>query len=474
MADLSQASKGSDGRGLSALVAIGAASVLASLDLFVVNLAFSSISASFPSASPQAMTWVLNAYGVVFAALLVPSGRLADRFGRKRLFRLGLLVFACGSLGAAIAPEAGTLIVARGTQGAGAALIVPTSLALLLSAYPQERHKRMVSLWAATGSVAAAAGPVLGGVLTRYDWRWIFVINVPIAITGLVLAANLKETATLRTRVPDLLGSALLVTGVGALVTAVSYVTEWGLADPWLWSVLATGLLALVWFLRRCLTHVAPAVDLRVFRAPSFTVATLGMTCFYIGFSIMLLGCSLFLTDVWEWDPVPAGLGFASGPATAVITAVIAGRASLEPHRLAGLGSTFFVAAGALWFFFLTERTGYFPVYFAGTVLTGAGAGIAQTGFLAGGVGGLPAQEYATGTGVLNACRQIGGAIGVAILIAVTGGGHDANRYRIAWAVMAAAGLIAALSALALREPPAPSAHDAPLPSMSRTPRGQR
>ncbi|MFI1801091.1 MFS transporter [Streptomyces sp. NPDC020379] len=435
--------------------------MLASLDLFVVNLAFSSISASFPSASPQALTWVLNAYGVVFAALLVPSGRLADRFGRKRLFRLGLLVFALGSLGAAAAPEVAALIVARGFQGAGAALIVPTSLALLLAAYPKERHKRMVSLWAATGSVAAAAGPVLGGVLTQCDWRWIFVINLPIAALSLFLASSLKETATSHTKVPDLVGSALLVAGVGTLVTALSYVTEWGLADPWLWILLAASVLLLAWFLHRCLAHVAPAVDLRVFRVPSFAVAALGMTCFYVGFSIMLLGCGLFLTDVWAWNPVLAGAGFASGPATAVVTALIAGRVSLEPRWLAGLGSAFFIAAGILWFFLLTEQTGYFPVYFAGTVLTGAGAGIAQTGFLAGGVSGLPAQEYATGTGVLNAGRQIGGAIGVAILITATGGANDASSYRIAWAVMAVTGLIATLSALILREPSAPSAYKA-------------
>ncbi|WP_199844018.1 MFS transporter [Streptomyces albireticuli] len=390
MTDLSQASKNRGDGGLGPLVAIGAASVLASLDLFVVNLAFSSIGASFPAASPQALTWVLNAYGVVFAALLVPSGRLADRFGRKRLFRLGLLAFGAGSLGAAIAPDVVTLIVARGLQGAGAALVVPTSLALLLAAYPQERHKRMVSLWAAAGSVAAAAGPVLGGVLTQYDWRWIFLINLPIAALSLFLATGLEETATLDTKVPDLFGSALLVTGVGALVTAVSYVTEWGFADPWWWAVLTAGAVALAWLLRRCLAHEAPAVDLRVLRVPSFTVATLGMACFYVGFSIMLLGCSLFLTEVWAWTPVLAGLGFASGPATAVVTALIAGRVSLEPRRLAGLGGIFFLAAGILWFFLLTEQAGYFPVYLAGTVLTGAGAGIAQTGFLAGGVSGLP------------------------------------------------------------------------------------
>lgn len=453
MSDLSQASM-NRGAGAGALVAIGAASVLASLDLFVVNLAFSSISASFPAASPQALTWVLNAYGVAFAALLVPSGRLADRFGRKRLFRWGLLVFAAGSLVAAAAPEVVSLIVARGLQGAGAALIVPTSLALLLAAYPQELHKRMVSIWGATGSVAAAAGPVLGGLLTQYDWRWIFVINLPIAALSLVLAVRLRETPTLHVKIPDLAGSALLAVGVGALVTVLSYVTDWGIGDPLLWTVAAASAVALVWFVRRCRTHSAPAIDLRVFRTPSFTVAATGMLCFYVGFAIMLLGCSLYMTHVWSWSPVLAGLAFAASPGAAVITALIAGRISVAPRWLAGLGGLFLLAAALLWFFFLTGKTSSVPVFLAGSVLSGCGAGIAQTGFLSGGASELPSDEYATGTGVLNACRQVGTAIGVAVLVAIVGEGGDAGSYRGAWLVMGAACLVSAVSALILRERP--------------------
>ncbi|WP_155848490.1 MFS transporter [Arthrobacter sp. 35W] len=427
------------------------ASVLASLDLFVVNLAFASISASFPEAAPQTMSWILNAYGIAFAALLVPSGRLADRFGRLRLFRFGLGLFAAGSLLAAVAPGIGVLIGARGLQGVGAALIVPTSLALLLAQYQQSRHKQMVSIWSASGSVAAAAGPVLGGLLSSYDWRWIFVINVPIAIVALLSTISMKEEPRQEAKTPDLVGVGLLAVGIGALVAALSYATDWGLGSPRLWTMVVASLAATVWFIRRCLVQGSPAVDLRVFSTASFSVAAVGMAGFYIGFAIMLLGGSLFLTSVWGWSPLVAGLGFAVGPGTAVAAALLAGRTRLSPRWLAGLGSALFVLGGALWALLLGAGAESVPVMFAGLAVTGAGAGVAQTGFLAGGVSPLPPESYATGTGVLNTARQIGSALGVAALIAIVGAGTNASSYQLAWIVLSCSGLAGVLSALLIR-----------------------
>ncbi|WP_258067021.1 MFS transporter [Arthrobacter sp. GMC3] len=435
------------------LAATLTASVLASLDLFVVNLAFTSISASYPEATPQAMSWILNAYGIAFAALLVPSGRLADRFGRLRLFRWGLGMFATGSLAAAISPDITVLIGARGLQGVGAALIVPTSLALLLGQYDRAQHTRMISMWSASGSVAAAGGPVLGGLLSEYDWRWIFLINVPIAVLALAFTSSMKNTPERDVKTPDLVGVGLLAMAIGSLVAALSYVSEWGLTSPMLWGVALASLLATLGFIRRCLRHKTPAVDLQVFAVPSFSVAAMGMVGFYVGFAIMLLGGSLYLTLVWAWSPLMAGLGFSVGPGTAVVSALLAGRTRLPPRWLAGMGSVFFTLGGVLWFLFLTENAGYLPMLF-GLMLTGAGAGIAQTGFLAGGVSGLPASSYATGTGVLNTSRQIGSALGVAGLIALTGAGTSSSNYHLAWLVMSIAGFVGLLAAFLIPAPP--------------------
>ena len=433
------------------LAAALAASVLASLDLFVVNLAFASISASFPTATPQTMSWILNAYGITFAALLVPAGRLADRFGALRLFRAGLGLFTLGSLLAALAPGIGLLIFSRGMQGLGAAMVVPTSLALLLARHPRGQHKRMVSLWGASGSVAAAAGPVLGGLLSEHDWRWIFLVNVPLAAFALFSTRRVEKDLPVASKTPDLLGVALLALGIGALVTALSYASDWGMSSPWLWFAVAVSGGAAAWFIRRCRVHGTPAMDLGVFRERTFSVAALGMAGFYIGFAVMLLGGSLFLTHVQGWSPTVAGLGFAVGPGTAVVAALAAGRTSLAPRWLAALGGAFFVAGGTLWYFLLDGQSPYFPVFFVGLILTGAGAGIAQTGFLSAGVGGLRAEFYAAGTGALNTSRQIGSTLGVAVLIVLTGAGTDGSSYQAAWLVMACAGFVGALSALLMR-----------------------
>ncbi|RYJ03936.1 MAG: MFS transporter, partial [Actinomycetales bacterium] len=216
MTDSLRASPRSGGTFLPA-VAVSCAAVLIAMDLFVINLAFEAISSDFPEAAPQTMSWVINAYAVVFAALLVPAGRLADKYGRRKLFRLGLTVFAVGALGAALSGDMFVLIAARGLQGMGAALFVPTGLALLLASSPVSRHTAMLGVWTAVGSVAAAGGPILGGALTQVDWRWIFLISLPVILVALATSVTLTETPKKETRVPDLAGSALLALSVGTL-----------------------------------------------------------------------------------------------------------------------------------------------------------------------------------------------------------------------------------------------------------------
>ncbi|WP_427019122.1 hypothetical protein ACQCSX_14595 [Pseudarthrobacter sp. P1] len=217
-----------------------------------------------------------------------------------------------------------------------------------------------------------------------------------------------------------------------------------------MWALAALAAAALAWFIVRCRSHEAPAVDLRLFSVNSFTVAAVGMGVFYVGFAIMLLGGSLFLTHVWGWNPLLAGAGFAIGPATAVASALAAGRSTLDSRWLAGLGSLAFAATGLLWSASLASGAFSIPAFFAGLVATGARAGIAQTGFLAGGSSQLPADAYATGTGILNMSRQIGGAIGIALLVATTGTSADAASYQPAWILMGTAGLLGAVAAVVL------------------------
>jgi EmrB/QacA subfamily drug resistance transporter len=436
------------------LLVVGAGSVLSALDLFVVNLAFASIRDSFPGATNQSLSWVLSAYSIVFAALLVPAGRLADRYGRKQVFQLGLLVFALASLGCALAPGVLSLILARGLKGVGAALMIPTSLGLLLAASPPERHKQMVSLWAATGSVAAALGPVLGGLLVQLDWRLIFLINLPVALPALGLSRHLVETPRHGADLPDVVGSVFLAAGIGCVVAVISYVTDWGLSSRLFWATLAAGGACLAVFVWRCLHEPSPALDLRVFRIPAFTIATLGMACFYTGFAMNLLGGTLFLTQVWHWDTAKTGVAFGLGPGTAVVAALVGGRARIAPRGLTLIGGMLVLLAGLWWFAFLGETPEYFTRFLPGLLLTGAGAGVAQTGFLSSGAAALPPSDYATGTGILNTARQMGAAVGVALLVAVSGTALRATQYVPVWLLISGFGLTSILAALALRPRP--------------------
>src|SRR5215469_1787373 len=166
---------------------------MASLDLFIVNIAFPDLAADFSGASLPSLSWVLNAYAIVFAALLVPAGRVADRVGRKRIFVSGLLVFAAASALCALAPSVGFLVAARVLQASGGAMMIPATLGLILPAFPLAQRTLAIGIWSAVGGVAAALGPPIGGLLVQLSWRWIFVVNVPIGILTALLALRVLD-----------------------------------------------------------------------------------------------------------------------------------------------------------------------------------------------------------------------------------------------------------------------------------------
>jgi EmrB/QacA subfamily drug resistance transporter len=437
--------------GAATLVLVGAGAFLATLDLFIVNIAFPDIRADFPGTTNTALSWVLNAYGIVFAALLVPAGRLADVYGRRRLFRLGMALFAVASAGCAAAPSVPLLVGCRAVQAIGAALMVPISLGLLLAAYPAERHRRVVGLWAAIGATAAACGPPVGGLLVQADWRWIFLVNLPVAVPAVLLSRRLPEPAERHEHgLPDLIGAAYLAVGIAAAVAALANATVWGAAGARLWACAVIAVAVLVAFVRRCATHPRPVVDLDLLRHRAFASATVAMGCFYAGFGVMLLGGTLYLTQVWHLGSVRAGLEFAPGPVAAAAFAVIGARLPVRRHWLAVIGSLAFAVAGALWLVSLRPGAGYVTDFLPGLVICGIGVGLSQASIISAGAATLPVHRYATGTGVINTARQVGSAVGVAILVATLGAGLRPADYRPAWVLLVACGLLAACFAAAI------------------------
>ena len=435
------------------LLSIGLGSILSSLDLFVVNLAFPSISQSFPGHHEATLSLILTIYSVCFASTLVLSGRFADRYGRRTIFSLGLALFGLSSLLCGIAPTLWILIAARAVQGLAAAMLIPTSIGLLLGAYPQEKHKQVIGFWAASGSVAAAAGPILGGFLVQADWHLIFFINVPIVIVALFCTRYLKESAQHIGAAPDITGSVLLTSGIALLTTTIAHTSEWTTHKAGIFTGSIGAIVILTMFVYHCLKSSRPLLDLSLFHSRAFTTATIGMGCFYMSFAIMLLGGTMFLTQAWHLTAIQAGLAFAAGPGTAVVASLLIGRVKASPQSLAVAGSVLYVLSGFWWFLSLSHNTdnAWLLNFLPGLIMTGLGAGIAQTGFMAGAVSGLPSHMYSTGTGLINTSRQIGAAIGVALFVALSGKADTPESFSSAWLLMSLCGLIAAIAANYLR-----------------------
>ena len=317
---LSQGSKASP---RSVLLIVCAGVVLASLDLFIVNVALPRIALDLHTRGLGELSWVLNGYAIVYASLLVLFGRLADRHRRKYAFLLGVGVFTAASAACGAASSVTMLVAFRLVQAAGAALLTPTSLSLVLAAYSPERRHGAVRAWTATGGMAAALGPVVGGLLVAASWRWVFLVNVPIGLAALVVGwRRLPELPGHAIPRPDAVGSLLITLGVGALTAALVKGGTWGWGSPATVGVLAASLAVLAVFVARCRTSANPLVEPALFRVRSFSGASLVALLFSIAFGAMLLSIVLWDQDVWGWSALHTGLAVAPAANTSEPTPI--------------------------------------------------------------------------------------------------------------------------------------------------------
>lgn len=430
------------------LLVVSAAAFLATLDLFIVTIALPGIRASFPGGDLATVSWVLNGYTVVFAALLALAGRFADHYGRKLVFLAGLVVFTAGSAACAAASSVPLLVAFRVLQAIGAALVTPTSLALLLSAVPPARRAAAVSAWAAVGGAAGALGPPLGGLLVQVSWRWVFLVNLPVGVLALLVGLRvLRETTERGAGVPDLLGAAALVGGVGALAWALVEGPGRGWGSAGVLGGFALGALSVLWVLARSTRHPVPVVDLTSLRVPAMWLACLAMLLFTAGFGSMLLGNVLFLTGLWR-DSVPtAGLSLSPGPAMVVLVSLtVGGRLThrFGPGPIAAAGGVLFALGAAIWLWRIGPVPDYAGALLPGQLCTGAGVGLVMPS-LAGVVGAaLPAARWGTGSSMINTARQVGAVLGTAILIVLFGPAPDLASFRRGWLFLAVAALASA------------------------------
>jgi EmrB/QacA subfamily drug resistance transporter len=438
------------------LIVAAVAVFIGFLDVTIVNVAFPDIQRDFSQSSQADLSWVLNAYNVVFAALLVPSGRLADIVGRKRMFMIGVVVFLAASAACGLAGSVETLVAARTLQAVGGAILVPTSLALLLPEFPASQRATATSIWTATGAVAAAVGPSLGGVLVdQANWRWVFFVNIPIGLAALIPARRLLREHREPGALPDALGAALLVAGVGLLALGIVKGPEWGWDSGRVLGSLAAGAALLPLVIARSLRHPAPVIMPSLFRARSFSVAVAGTFAFSFAFYAMILANVLFLTQIWGWSILTAGFAITPGPLMAALSAPIGGRLSDRfGQRPVALPGALLFATGTLWFALrLGTDPRYASDYLVGTLLTGSGVGLSYAAWASAAVAELPPARFATGSAVVACLRQVGAVLGIAVLIAVLDGASQADplaAFTSAYAVITGAALVAGALALAL------------------------
>lgn len=436
-------------------VAAGA-SFIAFLDVTVVNVAFPDLRASYPGSSLATLSWVLSAYAVGFAALLTAAGRFADSIGRRQVYLASLAAFVVASVACAAAPSAEVLIAARALQGVAAAGLIPSALGLVLAATPPAHRMAAVGVWGAAAAAAAAAGPALGGVMVEaFGWRAVFVVNLPLGV-ALFLKARQRlayDGSTGATARVDRVGTAMFAAGIALIVAGLTESSSLGWSDGRTDIALVAGVALATIALARSRVHAGPAIEVGLWRSRRFAVASAGMGAFGSVVFAWLLSGPLFLTAVWDYSVIEAGLAMSPGAIMSGVASVVVGRgASPAGQRAAVVAGALLLALCAAYLWYAVDaEPAFWGLWLPCNLLSGTALGMGLTGLQAASASALPPERFAAGTGLALTCRQVGGAIGVAVFAAILSqGAPDAETFATGFAVCGAASTLAALVGLRL------------------------
>ena len=397
-------------------------SFLAFIDVTIANLAVPSLASDYPGADLGTLSWVVSLYAVVFAAALAPLGRLADVLGRRTLFVGGVALFTASSLAAAVAPDVGVLLAARGVQALGAAAMIPSSLGIVLAHTAPERRVAALGWWTASASVAAVAGPVVGGVLVDLaSWRALFLVNVPLGVLLAVAALRLPAGERRSERLPDLTGSLVLGGAVGLVVLVVTEGEQWGWGSPAVLGGLALGAAGLAAVVRRSRRHPVPALEVSLWRHPTYATANMVSVLFGISMYSWLLVTTLFLIDVWGYSALEAGLAMTPGGLASAVVSIGLSRSARRPSpRVLVLAGSAAVAASGIWLGLgVPAEPAYLLWMVPAGLFGGAGIGAISVGVAGAASLSAPPASFAAATGLNLAARQVGGGLGVAAMVAL-------------------------------------------------------
>ena len=436
--------------------ALGAFLVTANVS--TMNVAFPDLERSFASTSRGSLTWALNAYTISFAALLIPAGRLADRFGRRQVFMMGLTVFALSSLLVGAAPNFFVVIIARVVQGIGGALLTPASLGLLLAVTPESARMTTVAKWGSLTALGVATGPAVGSLIVdAYGWRWAFLTLPPCCLLAYLSGKKSlpRNAPNNEAPFPDIFGALILATSMALLAFSIVQVGPWGWNSAGFSGTLLLSLLLLAATFVKGLRHKAPAIPTHLFRFRSLNMANLATAIQSAGLSASLLVNVLWLTQGWGYSIRTAGLATAPLPIFVACMAPLVGKlGSRYGVRVIAVPGSFSWGTGVLMYaLFVTETPNYWGLWLPSSILVAVGVATTFPIVSAAAVSEVPPEDFAVGGSLNQVGRQFGATIGIAALITLVGSGVDVGAFHNAWFVTAATGPLAALAIFFIREP---------------------
>jgi EmrB/QacA subfamily drug resistance transporter len=440
------------------------------LDNTVVNVALPAMQSSLHMTLSE-LEWVVAGYALTFAALMLTGGKLADLLGRRLIFTLGLAIFTGASLACGLAPNGGFLIGARVVQGFGGALMNPATLSIITATFPPRQRGTAIGIWAGVSAMALAIGPLVGGLLTEHvNWNWIFFINVPIGILGLVaIQAFVDESRdTSHEQRPDVPGLIASAVGLFALTYGFIEANNYGWGSSRILAAFAVAAVSLVVFVVLEQRQRLPMLDLSLFRNRTFGGANTAML--FVGLAMFgtFFYVSLYMQNILHYSPVQAGASFL--PMTCLIILIAPRAGKLSDHY----GSRWLVGGGMgllavmlLYYSTLGANESFWAIL-PGLLIGGVGMGLTMTPTTAAAMSAVAVDKAGVGSAVLNSSRQVGGSLGIAVMGAIVASGaaglhtpeafltgfHDALRVA---ALLAVAGAVVATAAIRKIEHPQPA-----------------
>ncbi len=421
------------------------------IDISAVNVAFPSIEEDLGT-DRSTLSWIISGYNIMVGALLLAAGRLADSIGRLKVFLPGVMLFGFGSLLCGLAGNVELLIMARLVQGVGGAVVAASSFAVMLPEFPPARRSTAIGIAGATGALGAVVGPALGSVLINaFDWRAIFLINVPLSLVVLVISPrflNESKDPNATGRI-DGIGVVIGTLSVALVMFGIVQSETWGLADPRIWGLVIVGAALLPILIRRSRHHAEPLLDLELFEFRSFSSTSFGVIFYGFAFTSGALVNSILLQDLWQQDLAVVGAAFVPGPLLAAVVSPLTGSfADRVGHRwVLGAGCGFCALGYLSLILFLGENPAVWTRFVPLSLIAGLGIGLTVATWSSAGLSDIPPSKFGVAGATVNTIRQAAYALGISVTITLLATGvdeFDLSGYRLAWGWITVCYLIAA------------------------------